>query len=120
MSATVLYGTWLKTKEAITTENNTDTEAKRRPRIYPDIRVQDGWEIMSLEFVPFSFAKFFGITLNFRRAASSYLHTDDVITEEGDPKPPSSVFPFLRKSEIREIRTSEYPAVHMSEFFPFS
>ena len=28
MSATVLFGTWLKTKEAITTGNNTDTEAK--------------------------------------------------------------------------------------------
>ena len=40
-------------KEAITTGNNTDTEAKRRPRVYPDIRVQDGWEIMSLEYVTF-------------------------------------------------------------------
>ena len=29
-------------KEAITTGNNTDTEAKRRPRVYRDIRVQDG------------------------------------------------------------------------------
>ena len=59
---------------------------------------------MSLEFVPFSFAKFFGIILNFRRAANSYLHIDDVITEEGDPKPPSSVFPFLSpfKSQIRQ------------------
>ena len=45
-------------KEAITTGNNTDTEAKRRPRVYPDIRVQDEWEIMSLEYVPFSFAEF--------------------------------------------------------------
>ena len=45
-------------KEAITTGNNTDTEAKRRPRVYHDIRVQVGWEIMSLEYVPFSFAKF--------------------------------------------------------------
>ena len=45
-------------KEAITTGNNVDTEAKRRPRVYPDVRVQDAWEIMSLEYVPFSFAKF--------------------------------------------------------------
>ena len=45
MSATVLYRTWLKTKEAITMENNSDTEAERRPRIYPDIRVQDGRQI---------------------------------------------------------------------------
>jgi transcription factor C subunit 6 len=45
-------------KEAITTENNTDTEAQRRPRVYPDLRVPDGWEIMSLEYVSFSFAKF--------------------------------------------------------------
>jgi transcription factor C subunit 6 len=40
-------------KEAITTGNNTDTEAKRRPRVYPDIHVQDGWEIVSLKYVPF-------------------------------------------------------------------
>ena len=100
ISATVLYGTWLKTKEAITTGNNTDTEAKRGPRIYPDIRVQDGWEIMSLEFVPLSFAKFFGINLNFRRVASSYLLTNDVITEDCDLKPPSSVFPFLESIQI--------------------
>ena len=45
-------------KEAITTGNNADTEAKRRPRVYPDICVQDGWEIMTLEYVPFSFPKF--------------------------------------------------------------
>ena len=38
-------------KEAIITGNNTDTEAKRRPRVYPDVPVQDGWEIMSLEYV---------------------------------------------------------------------
>ena len=44
-------------KEAITTGNNTDTEAKRRPRVYSDIRVQEGREIMSLEYVPFSFVK---------------------------------------------------------------
>ena len=45
MSATVLYGTWPKIKEAITMENNTDTEAERGPRIYSDIRVQDGRQI---------------------------------------------------------------------------
>ena len=44
-------------KEAITTGNNTDTEAMRRPRVYSDIRVQDGWEIMTLEYVPIPFAK---------------------------------------------------------------
>ena len=45
-------------KEAITMGNNTDTEAKRRPRVYTDIRVQEGWEVMSLEYVPFLFVKF--------------------------------------------------------------
>ena len=49
-------------KEAVTTGNNTDTEAKRR--------VQDGCEVMSLEYVPFSFAKFLGIILNLGRTAS--------------------------------------------------
>ena len=88
-------------KEAITTGNNTDTEAKRRPRVYHDIRVQDGWEIMSLEYAPFSFAKLFGIILNIRRAASPYLPTDDVTTEEGDLKPPVSCFFGPLKSQIR-------------------
>ena len=83
----------------------TVTEAKRRPRVYLDILVQDGWEIMSLEYVPFSFAKFLGIILNYRRAASPYLPTDDVITEEGDlkPPPPVSCFFGLFISQIRQV-----------------
>ena len=91
-------------KEAITTGNNTDIEAKRRPQVYPDVRVQDGWEIMSLEYVPLSFAKSLGIILNFRRAASPCLPTDDVTTEEGDLKPPPPVSCFFGpfKSQKRQ------------------
>jgi transcription factor C subunit 6 len=100
-------------KEAITTGNNTETEAKHRPRIYPDIPVQDGWEIMSLEYVPFSFSKFLGIFLKFLRAASPYLPTDDVTTEEGNLKPPPPVPCFFGpfKSQIRQD-------VEMFEAFP--
>ena len=89
-------------KEAITTGNNTDTETKRRPRVYPDIRVQDGWEILSLEYVSLVFEKCLSITLDFRRAASPYLPTDDVTTEEGDLKPPPPVSCFFGpfKSQI--------------------
>ena len=93
---------WYKEAQAITTGNNTDTEAKRRPRVYPDIRVQDGWEILSLEYVTLSFAKFLSIILNLRRAASPYLPTDDVTTEKGDLKPPPPVSCFFGpfKSQI--------------------
>ena len=95
---------WYKEAQAITTGNNTDTEAKRRPRVYPDIRVQDGWEILSLEYVTLSFAKFLSIILNLRRAASPYLPTDDVTTEKGDLKPPPPVSCFFGpfKSQIRQ------------------
>ena len=96
MLGAVLYGTWGWYKEAVTTGNNTDTEAKRC--------VQDGFEVMSLEYVPFSFAKFFGIIPNFRGVASRCLPTDDVTTEEGDLKPPPPVSCFFGsfKSQIRQ------------------
>ena len=104
MSGTVLYGTWLKIGDGTSHYYRKLHRygGKHRPRVYPDIRVQDGWEIMSLEYVPFSFAKFFGIILKFPRAASSYLLTDDVITEKGDPKPPPLVSCFFGpfKSQI--------------------
>jgi len=45
-------------KEAITRRSNTDTEAKDRPQVYPDIGIQTGGEVMNLEYVPFSFATF--------------------------------------------------------------
>ena len=45
-------------KEAITTGNNNDAEAKRRPRVYPDTCIQEGWQLLSSEYVPFSLAKF--------------------------------------------------------------
>ncbi|KAF8802846.1 hypothetical protein BYT27DRAFT_7260604 [Phlegmacium glaucopus] len=84
-------------KEAITTGSNIDTEAKRRPRVYPDIRVQKGWEVMSLE------------------AASPYLPTDDITTEEGDLRPPPPVSCFFGpfKSQIPQD-------VKMFEAFPMS
>ena len=93
-------------KEAITTGNNTDTEAKRRPRVYSDVRVLDGWEIVSLEYVPFSFCNnpHRGTILNHRRAASPCLPTDDITTEEGDLKPPPPVSCFFGpfKSQKRQ------------------
>ena len=68
---------------------------------------------MSLEYVPFSFAKFFGIILNIRRVASPCLPTDDVSTEEGDLKPPPPVSCFFGpfKSQIRQD-------IKISEVFP--
>ena len=105
MLGAVLYGTWGWYKEAVTTGNNTDTEAKRC--------VQDGCEVMSLEYVPFSFAKFFGIIPNCRGVASPCLPTDDVSTEEGDLKPSQPVSCFFGpfKSQIRQY-------IKISEVFP--
>lgn len=36
-------------KEAITTGEDTDTEAKRRPRVYRDVPLVEGWEVLSAE-----------------------------------------------------------------------
>ncbi|PPQ65649.1 hypothetical protein CVT24_011803 [Panaeolus cyanescens] len=60
-------------KEAITTGDDVDTEAKRRPMVYPDIPVMNGWTFLSKE------------------EASPYLPTDDTTTEEGNLKPPPPV-----------------------------
>ena len=94
-------------KEAINTGNNTDIEAKRRPRVHLDVPVQDGWEIMSLEYVSFSYAKSRSLgykTESHCRAASPFLPTDDITTEEGDLKPPPPVSCFFGpfKSQIRQ------------------
>ena len=98
-------------KEAITTGTNPGTEAERRPQVYPDIRVQDGWKVMSLEYVPQHSAH--STILNHLRAACPYLPTDDITTEEGDLRPPPPVPCFFGpfKSQIRQD-------VEMFEAFP--
>jgi hypothetical protein len=67
---------------------------------------------MSLEYVPFPFAKFLGVILNYRRAASPYPPTDDVTTEDDlKPLPPVSCFFGPFKSQILQD-------VKMFEAFP--
>ncbi|KAF8177239.1 hypothetical protein BJ912DRAFT_986062 [Pholiota molesta] len=84
----------------ITTGEDTDTEAKRRPRVYHDVPLVDGWEVLSAE------------------GAALYLPTDDVTTEEGHLKPPPPVVCYLGpiKSQSRET-LSMFDSVSMAKFF---
>ncbi|KAF9473862.1 hypothetical protein BDN70DRAFT_885457 [Pholiota conissans] len=73
-------------KEAIMTGDDVDTESKRRPRVYANVPLVHGWEVLSAE------------------DAALYLPTDDVTTEEGNLKPPPPVVCYLGpiKSQSRE------------------
>ncbi|KAJ3511591.1 hypothetical protein NLJ89_g4010 [Agrocybe chaxingu] len=57
-------------KEAVTLGIGVDTEGKRRPIVYEDIAIREGWKILTAQ------------------EATAYLPTDDVTTEEGTLKPP--------------------------------
>ncbi|CAA7271073.1 unnamed protein product [Cyclocybe aegerita] len=57
-------------KEAVTSGTGVDTEEKRRPIVYPEIAIRDGWKILTAQ------------------EAAAYLPTDDVTTDEGVLKPP--------------------------------
>ncbi|KAF9556184.1 hypothetical protein CPC08DRAFT_694740 [Agrocybe pediades] len=85
-------------KEAITTAPDVDTEAKRRPRVYADVQLRNGWEILSTG------------------DAAPYLPTDDVTTEEGNLQPPPAVpcyFGSMKKGQTRQD-------VSMFESFPMT
>ncbi|KAF8163757.1 hypothetical protein B0H34DRAFT_650320 [Crassisporium funariophilum] len=90
-------------KEAVAIGNNIDTEAKRRPRVYPNVRVQEGWKVISIE------------------DAAPYLPSDDVTTEEGNLRPPPDVpcfFGPFKSQTRRDLKMFETFA--MAEYNPES
>ncbi|KDR73824.1 hypothetical protein GALMADRAFT_72049 [Galerina marginata CBS 339.88] len=88
-------------KEAVTTEgaDDLDVEAKRRPRVYSNVKVRTDLEVLGFE------------------DAAPYLPTDDVTTEEGNLEPPPPVpcyFGSIKNQRRRDMQmfesfpTSEY------------
>ena len=76
---------WYKEAYTDSVPGNEFGEAKRRPSVYQDIRVRDGWTLLTREYVFFPFllqnAQVF-------REAAPYLPTDITTTDEGYFKPP--------------------------------
>ncbi|KAG5644404.1 hypothetical protein DXG03_008571 [Asterophora parasitica] len=86
-------------KEAVEDVPDMDRDANRRPKVYKNIRVKEGWEVLrKAEAVP-------------------YLPTDVVIAEEGNLKPPPPVScllgPFGKQTE-RQLEM--FQSQKMSEF----
>ncbi|KAF5357771.1 hypothetical protein D9756_001159 [Leucocoprinus leucothites] len=90
-------------KEAKIAGNGGDTEAERRPLVHRDVRVKNGWKILTKE------------------DAASYLPTDATTTEEGDLKPPPPVACYLGQiNEQTLVKLEMLEARSMSEFLPQS
>ncbi|KAF8641671.1 hypothetical protein AX16_009848, partial [Volvariella volvacea WC 439] len=80
-----------------------ESEAQRRPRVYADVVVKDGWEVLSME------------------EAALYLPTDDITTEEGNLRPPPPVQCYLGPYKTQTKKElSMFDTVAMSTFFPES
>lgn len=90
-------------KEAVEGISDTDTEANRRPKVYKDVQVKDGWEILNqTDVLP-------------------YLPTDIEITEEGNLKPPPPIQCLFGPIEDQvKITMKMFQAHKMSDFVPGS
>ncbi|TFK46673.1 hypothetical protein OE88DRAFT_1648431 [Heliocybe sulcata] len=90
-------------KEAITDAETEYREASRRPKVYRNLNMPTGLDILT------------------REQASPYLPSDVVTTEEGSLKPPPSVpcfFGLLGKQTRREL--SMFDTLRISEHIPRS
>ncbi|KAJ3576235.1 hypothetical protein NP233_g555 [Leucocoprinus birnbaumii] len=88
-------------KEAMTIGKGGDTEAERRPLVYGDVRVKNGWQVLSKE------------------DAASYLPTDTTTTEEGNLKPPPPVPCYQGPYDGQSLKKLEMLEAHpMSDFTP--
>ncbi|TFK36417.1 hypothetical protein BDQ12DRAFT_686864 [Crucibulum laeve] len=90
-------------KEAKVSTSEIDSETNRRPRVYHDVCVKDGWEVLSTE------------------AAAPYLPTDMVTTEEGNLKPPPPIPCYFGSiDEQTLINVKMFDTFAMSEHIPES
>ncbi|KAI0063453.1 hypothetical protein BV25DRAFT_1915354 [Artomyces pyxidatus] len=90
-------------KEAIEADGEEEKEANRRPKVYQDLLLSDGWAILSAE------------------DAAPYLPTDASATEEGALKPAPPVFcafgPYAQQTNV-EMRT--FDVLKLSQLMPES
>ncbi|KAF7291665.1 Pre-mRNA splicing factor [Mycena chlorophos] len=90
-------------KEALPCEGDYATEATRRPVVYPELKVQDGWKVLG------------------QQEATQYLPTDSTTTEEGNFNPPPPVpclfGPFGNQ---QPLNVAMFQTVKNSQFFPKS
>ncbi|KAH9484533.1 Transcription factor tau subunit sfc6 [Psilocybe cubensis] len=87
-------------KEAITTADDADTEANRRPRVYSNLKVVQHLEVISIQ------------------DAAPYLPTDDVTTTEGNLQPPPALpcyFGPIKKQTLEIMNMFE--SIPMSKYF---
>ncbi|KAJ2933737.1 hypothetical protein H1R20_g3376, partial [Candolleomyces eurysporus] len=90
-------------KEAITTGKDADCERSRRPRVYPDVPVKNGWKVID------------------KSEAAVYLPTANETMEDGTFKPPppiSCYFGPINSQTKRDMNMLDTLA--MSEYLPES
>ena len=82
-------------KEALEGVPDMDTEANRRPKVYKNINVKGGWEILDEKYVYLPLSRCRDSPHVFVSDALPYLPTDVETTEEGNLKPPLPIQCFL-------------------------
>ncbi|RXW16627.1 hypothetical protein EST38_g9226 [Candolleomyces aberdarensis] len=90
-------------KEAITTGKDVDCERNRRPRVYPDVPVKNGWKVIN------------------KSEAAVYLPTANETMEDGTFKPPppiSCYFGPINSQTKRDMNMLD--SLAMSEYLPES
>ncbi|KAG5650434.1 hypothetical protein H0H81_012285 [Sphagnurus paluster] len=88
-------------KEAIEGIPDMDSDANRRPKVHENIKVKNGWQVLS------------------KTEAAPYLPTDVVTTEEGNLKPPPPISCLLGPfGEQTERKFEMFESQDMSELMP--
>lgn len=90
--------------EAELTGNDVDFEAKRRPRVYRDVFVREGWESLSATWVFLNFS-YSCSYINDSRDAAPYLPTD-VFSADGEQNRPPALqcyFGRINSQQRREV-----------------
>jgi transcription factor C subunit 6 len=94
-------------KEAEVEGKDVDSEAKRRPRVYQDICVREGWQLLTEKYV-FAIFSYFCPYINAPRDAAPYLPTKDVASGDGFATRPAALqcyFGPISSQHLREIQT---------------
>ncbi|KAG9318901.1 hypothetical protein JVU11DRAFT_1011 [Chiua virens] len=87
-------------KESIYSDAGSEKESSRRPRVYQNISVRDGWEVLN------------------NLDALKYLPTDTVVTEDGQLKPPPQVVCYMGPYDGQtRVAFNMFDSVATSQYF---